>query len=135
MGKLRLPTTKQSSDVTMGKRKRRPTRPVQQTKRRPRRTNVPRKRKGETWHRWYGRYLRCDHWLKTRAAALARGNHACAHCGTAKRLQVHHLTYRTLRNERPQDLIVLCEACHRFAHGLDTDDPISREFREIMSAH
>lgn len=107
----------------MGKRKR---------GKRKRRTDIPRKRRGESWHAWYRRYLRCPHWLKTRAAALVAGGHRCAHCGAAKGLQVHHLTYRTLRQERPCDLIVLCEGCHRHQHGLDTDDPISREFREIM---
>ena len=39
-------------------------------------------------------------------------------CGVKHRLQVHHLTYERLGNERDEDLKVLCWACHEREHGL-----------------
>ncbi len=32
--------------------------------------------------------------------------------------QLHHLTYKNLGNEGKEDLIVLCEDCHRLVHDL-----------------
>lgn len=40
-----------------------------------------------------------------------RGQH-CEGCGVAKRLQLHHLTYERLYDERPEDLLILCPLCH-----------------------
>ena len=40
----------------------------------------------------------------------------------AYRLEVHHLTYERVGHEHPDDLIVLCPACHAAAHGLEHHD-------------
>lgn len=65
----------------------------------------------------YDRYLNSGRWRANRQPALDRADGACEECGDhAKILHVHHLTYRRLFNELPEDLRVLCEDCHRLAH-------------------
>jgi 5-methylcytosine-specific restriction endonuclease McrA len=96
------------------------------------RRRIPRQKRGETWKAWYLRYLRSPHWLDLRALALREAGHRCQHCGRTQMLEVHHKTYKRLRQELLTDLEVLCAPCHDYAHGKDTDDPISREFRAMF---
>lgn len=91
----------------------------------PRRTpkpakRYPKRRKGEPWGEWYQRYLRSPHWQDLRAAKLAEAGGQCERCKASERLQVHHLTYKRLRQELPGDLQVLCDQCHNDAHGHQT---------------
>lgn len=64
----------------------------------------------------YQRYLRSPEWRKRRRAALERDRHACQWCGCRYRLQVHHLTYERFGNERLEDLVTLCDDCHKGVH-------------------
>lgn len=66
--------------------------------------------------RKYDTYLQSKRWQEKRKMALARANHKCAACGATKRLDVHHLTYERLGNERQEDLMVLCRPCHESTH-------------------
>lgn len=69
--------------------------------------------------RWYRDvYLPSPEWQDRRKQAIERANGRCAHCSATERLQVHHVTYRNIGNERPEDLLVLCRRCHRIEHGL-----------------
>lgn len=36
----------------------------------------------------------------------------------ATKLHLHHITYKNLFNEKPEDLILLCAVCHMKEHGL-----------------
>jgi 5-methylcytosine-specific restriction endonuclease McrA len=65
----------------------------------------------------YRRYLQSDHWLAVRRRALEYAEHRCQVCYSPDRLQVHHRTYARLGQERPADMTVLCEDCHRNVHG------------------
>lgn len=74
---------------------------------------------------WYTAYLETPWWGAVRAAALALAGYRCADCGFNARLrdrrrhlEVHHLTYDRLYGERPTDLAVLCDYCHKRRHGL-----------------
>ena len=50
-------------------------------------------------------------------AILKRDNWRCQSCGTRKNLQVHHLQYRSrLGDDSEQNLITLCNSCHRNIH-------------------
>ena len=100
--------------------------------RRARRQRIPKQRRGEAWKAWYLRYLRSPHWLDLRAAALDQAGHQCQHCGRKSMLEVHHKTYKRLRQELLADLEVLCGPCHDHAHGRDQYDEITREFRAII---
>lgn len=64
----------------------------------------------------YEQYLRTDHWLKVRDAAIRRANFRCALCNCEVNLHVHHRTYERLGRELPGDLTVLCSACHDRFH-------------------
>ena len=80
------------------------------------------KRKTKTLHRLrqeeYRRYLKTNHWKKTRAIALQRGHYKCHDCGSKSNLQVHHLTYVRRGHEKQSDLVVVCKKCHEKRHGI-----------------
>jgi 5-methylcytosine-specific restriction endonuclease McrA len=64
----------------------------------------------------YGAWLETDEWQAIREKALERAEHCCADCGSERGLEVHHLTYRNLGAERPEDLVVVCSDCHVERH-------------------
>lgn len=64
----------------------------------------------------YQDYLKTEHWQTTRKATLADRNYKCEKCGKRGLLHVHHLTYKRLGDELPEDLQVLCPECHRGEH-------------------
>lgn len=65
----------------------------------------------------YQVYLKSKHWKKKREDALAKANHTCQLCNTQQgTLDVHHRTYKRRGWEQPEDLIVLCRACHTKFH-------------------
>lgn len=68
-------------------------------------------------------YLKSDHWQRVRASALLRAKHRCESCGSKKRLDVHHLTYRRLGAEAPDDLRVLCRPCRESVHAVPKQLP------------
>ena len=69
----------------------------------------------------YEKYLRTEHWRERRKLALVEAHHCCQDCGRGPDengpLEVHHLTYARLFQERPEDLRVLCRDCHGRRHG------------------
>lgn len=68
----------------------------------------------------YKEYLKTDHWQTIRKNALSRAGYKCQLCSNKNlRLNVHHNNYRNLWHETPQDLIVLCEKCHKKFHNKD----------------
>ena len=60
----------------------------------------------------YIAYMQSDEWRSTRRIALTRAGNRCESCGESHGLEVHHLTYKRLGHELPNDLRVLCEDCH-----------------------
>lgn len=65
----------------------------------------------------YNTYIQSKHWLQTRIDILTN-RPKCERCGSKHKLQVHHLTYKNIYNENPEDLEVLCAKCHMQEHGL-----------------
>ena len=42
----------------------------------------------------------------------------CESCGSKKRLEIHHLTYRGFYSFfNPENVMVLCRSCHSWVHG------------------
>ena len=78
-----------------------------EAKRKPRRLNA------------YQAHLRSDDWAAKRKEAIEAAGHKCQACGSRKPLQVHHMTYKRLKNEPLSDLRVLCADCHKNAHESD----------------
>lgn len=67
----------------------------------------------------YRQYIRSDEWEKKREERLKKDGYKCQECGTAKNLEVHHITYERLGNEDINDLITLCKECHENIHRID----------------
>lgn len=62
----------------------------------------------------YREYMLSPQWAVKRKAVVARAGHTCQRCGRRNcRIEVHHLTYVRLGQERPEDLIAVCMDCHR----------------------
>jgi 5-methylcytosine-specific restriction endonuclease McrA len=67
----------------------------------------------------YQAYLRSKAWAAKRNQAIDAAGHKCQTCGSREALQVHHMTYKRLKNEPLSDLRVLCVDCHKNAHESD----------------
>ena len=60
-------------------------------------------------------YLQSAKWQRMRSFKLTM-NPVCECCGFGTTLEVHHITYKRLGNERPEDLAVVCRTCHQSIH-------------------
>lgn len=66
----------------------------------------------------FAEYRLTPEWQCRRYQALSRAGYRCQTCGTQdSRLDVHHNTYDHYGDQRPQDLVALCERCHGLFHG------------------
>lgn len=66
----------------------------------------------------YLEYLKSDAWRERRASKLEASKFRCERCGEREGLEVHHLSYDRLGQERTDDLIVLCKSHHWVADEL-----------------
>lgn len=64
----------------------------------------------------YPDYLLTPHWQKIKSIALRHAEYRCMVCNSALPLHVHHRTYERRGEERPSDVIALCEQCHGKFH-------------------
>ena len=88
----------------------------------------------------YQDYLQTPWWRQVRGYILRRADYRCERCRRPDRfdadtwLEVHHLTYQRLGNEYVQDLIVLCNHCHRAEHGTpDLSRPVMDRVGDLVS--
>ncbi len=75
----------------------------------------------------YKALLKSDYWKGYSYSLIKERNFTCEDCGRIyynerHKLQVHHLSYRDVSpwSYRPEELIVLCEECHKKRHGIIT---------------
>lgn len=61
---------------------------------------------------FYAGYIKSSAWYAKRDLKLRKSGYKCWWCGTSYNLEVHHLTYERLGNERLSDLMVLCHDHH-----------------------
>lgn len=62
----------------------------------------------------YYQYLESDSWRDRVRKTHERDGYRCVICGRSNRmLETHHLTYKRLGDEQPEDLITVCDTCHR----------------------
>lgn len=61
----------------------------------------------------YKQYLLSDKWAEKRSKMMDIAGYACEVCKSTNNLQVHHLTYDHLYNEKPSDLVVVCGKHHK----------------------
>ncbi len=65
----------------------------------------------------YKTHIKSDDWrIFCNKIKIERGRR-CEDCGSKDRLHVHHLHYRTLGNEKPEDVRLVCKPCHERIHG------------------
>lgn len=70
----------------------------------------------------YNQYLSSPEWKERRKAILKRDNFQCQMCGTGKNLRVHHIHYSEILGTEPdEDLITVCDDCHKRIHRLDIE--------------
>jgi hypothetical protein len=70
----------------------------------------------------YYDYIRSAEWRERAIDCKQTANQICADCKQKYELwelQAHHVTYERLGNERPGDLVCLCDGCHKGRHGID----------------
>ena len=54
---------------------------------------------------------------RRRQQILKRDGRLCVRCGSGYGVQVHHLRKRSVdRDDRPTNLVTLCDACHKAEH-------------------
>jgi prophage antirepressor-like protein len=66
----------------------------------------------------YQDYLRSPEWKLLRGKARDRAKNRCEHCGGDPD-HVHHVRYpKNLKDDTLENLIVVCESCHKKHHGI-----------------
>lgn len=71
-----------------------------------------------TWME-YDDYLNTPWWRKIRRKRIEHDDMKCHDCGASMPLTVHHLTYDNLGCEPLDDLVTLCQRCHKRRHDSD----------------
>ncbi len=73
----------------------------------------------------------------TREYVLFRDNHQCQHChgkSGDKVLNVHHLEGRKTGGDSPDNLITLCETCHKAYHASEIELKVKRSGQSLRDA-
>lgn len=81
----------------------------------------------------YQQYIQSTEWIVRRRLFLLNHKKVCAICGFYDQLEVHHLNYDNLGNEKDEDLIILCRRCHNDTHySSNTIEPATKQLlREL----
>lgn len=80
--------------------------------------------KSETYRNYSG-YLQTKKWARKRSRILRRDKNRCQACGSTRFLQIHHLSYINIYNERDDDLITVCDLCHTELHIYEKENGCS----------
>ncbi len=79
----------------------------------------------------YRDYLKSDSWKTTKwlikKNAKSQGKKKCQFCGSKKRLNVHHKTYKNIGMEQIDDLVLLCQPCHFTWHRVKYKETLTTE--------
>lgn len=65
----------------------------------------------------YKDYLQTMHWKIIKTFIAYRANFKCQLCSSTYNLNIHHNTYKNKGEEKLEDLIVLCQKCHKKFHN------------------
>lgn len=64
----------------------------------------------------YTAYLRSQPWRLLRSAVIRRAKGVCERCGKWPIVNIHHVTYERVGQERLEDLLGVCSQCHQELH-------------------
>lgn len=76
---------------------------------------------------YYNQYIQSPEWRAKADEAKKRAGYRCQVCNRPSSivtLHAHHRTYERLGHERPEDITVLCEDCHKLFHENKTNSRI-----------
>lgn len=76
---------------------------------------------------YYNCYLQSEYWHNLRKKTIEDYGGRCALCGKDHNLQVHHVSYNNLLLGDRENLICLCENCHKRLHGFLDDLEAKRQ--------
>ena len=89
----------------------------------------------------YQKLLQSDYWKGYSYSLIKERDFTCEDCGRwfyneSDKLHVHHLVHRDVNpwSYNPDEVVVLCEDCHKKRHGLYTYKPIDDSFKERIRA-
>lgn len=85
------------------------------------------------WFQKYNEYLNSECWHNKRKRIIALDDGRCLITSQTKNIQVHHIHYNNVGNERDCELITLSEETHKKIHGYSADDLIKRREIEFMA--
>ncbi len=71
-----------------------------------------------SWKKKYKKYLLSNEWAQLKIDLFEYRGKECEKCGETKYLQVHHLSYKNIFHEEPEDLMILCKSCHKKEHNI-----------------
>ena len=76
------------------------------------------KKSGLKRKQWYRRiYLKSDHWKNLKIKFFfSIGVKQCSRCKAIKRIDVHHINYKSIYDVLLTDLEALCRTCHKQEH-------------------
>ena len=82
----------------------------------------------------HSRYNESPHFRSMRTLVKARSNGRCVGCQINPAEHVHHLTYKNVFSERPNQLVGLCRVCHGI---IESAFPASEfdSYMEDLEAH
>ena len=66
----------------------------------------------------YYQYIKSEQWYKRTESIRKRNKGICECCNMRYGDSIHHRTYKRLGNELDEDLIHLCDQCHKMVHRL-----------------
>lgn len=62
-------------------------------------------------------YYKTAHWQEVRRLKYKQAGGRCEKCNSRKKLETHHIHYRSLHKEKLSDLQLLCSRCHTRGSG------------------
>lgn len=90
-------------------------------------------RRAELKRMSYDQYLRSPEWKELRQKRIQRDNYQCVICGSAKNLDVHHISYIHMgESGEIDDLITLCRSCHQKIHEYDIARKQAQDLKSML---
>ena len=74
----------------------------------------------------YLEYLNSKEWRSKRLKVLERDKYVCQSCLSAEAKEVHHITYKHLKNEPLFELVSVCKPCHLNITRMDNGEDFTR---------
>lgn len=75
--------------------------------------------------RKYDLYMNSREWQLKKRKVKERSGGICERCRDYPSEAVHHLHYRNLYKEPPEDLLDVCKGCHDYIHDRSSKDPVT----------